>query len=60
MTAAQKLAAIKYCAIAIVGFVAVSLIFMMFADKDDRPAGLLMRIPIAFPSIVIAAAAAMF
>ena len=51
---------IKYCAIAIIGFVAVSVIFIMFADKDDRPAGVFMRILIAFPSIVIATAAAMF
>ena len=45
---------------AIIGFVAVSVIFMMFADKDDRPAGVFMRLLIAFPSIVIATAAAMF
>ena len=53
---------IKYCAIAIIGFVAVSVIFMypMFGDKDDRPAGVFMRILITFPSIVIATAAAMF
>ena len=41
-------------------FVAVSVIFMIFADRDDRPAGLFMRILIAFPSIVVATAAAMF
>jgi len=39
---------------------AASVIFIMFADKDDRPAGVFMRILIAFPSIVIATAAAMF
>jgi hypothetical protein len=32
----------------------------MFADKDDRPAGVFMRLLIGFPSIVIATAAAMF
>ncbi len=37
-----------------------SVIFIMFADKDDRPAGVFMRIFIAFPSIVIATAAAIF
>ena len=57
---AKALRTIKYCAIAIIGFVAVSVIFIMFADKDDRPAGVFMRILIAFPSIVIATAAAMF
>jgi len=51
---------IKYCALAMIGFVAVSVIFMMSADRDDRPAGLFMRILIAFPSIVVATAAAMF
>jgi hypothetical protein len=40
--------------------VAVSVIFLVFADKDDRPAGLFMRMLIAFPSIVIASAAVMF
>ena len=30
---------LKYCAIAIIGFVAVSVIFIMFGDRDDRPAG---------------------
>jgi len=58
----KALRTIKYCAIAIIGFVAVSVIFMypMLGDKDDRPAGVFMRILITFPSIVIAAAAAMF
>ena len=56
----KALRTIKYCAIAIIGFVAASLIFLVFADKDDRPAGVFMRILIAFPSIVIATAAAMF
>ena len=56
----KALRTIKYCAIAIIGFAAVSVIFIMFADKDDRPAGVFMRILIAFPSIVIATAAAMF
>jgi len=56
----RALRTIKYCAIAIIGFVAVSVIFMMFGDRDDRPAGIFMRILITFPSLVIATAAAMF
>ena len=56
----KALRTIKYCALAIIGFVAVSVIFLIFADKDDRPAGAFMRILIAFLSIVIATAAAMF
>jgi len=56
----KALRAIKYCAIAIIGFVAVSIIFIIFADKDDRPAGVFMRILITFVSIVIATSAAVF
>ena len=56
----KALRTIKYCAIAIIGFVGVSVVFMLFGDKDDRPAGVFMRILITFPSVVIAAAAAMF
>src|SRR5205814_9620120 len=58
--AVKALRTIKYCAMAIIGFVAVSVIFMMFSDPDDRPAGVFMRILITFPSIVVATAAAMF
>jgi DUF2975 family protein len=59
-TAVKALRTIKYCAIGIIGFVAVSVIFMMFSDPDDRPAGVFMRILITFPSIVVATAAAVF
>ena len=56
----KALRTIKYCALAIIVFVAVSVIFMIFGDRDDRPAGVFMRILITFPSIVVATAAAMF
>src|SRR5882724_4669534 len=56
----NALRTIKYCAIAIIGFVAVSVVFMIFGDKDDRPGGTFMRILITFPSIVVATAAAIF
>ena len=58
--AVKALRTIKYCAIAIIGFVAVSVIFILFSDPDDRPAGVFMRILITFPSIVVATAVAMF
>jgi len=58
--AVKALRTIKYCALAIIGFVAVSVIFMIFGDRDDRPAGVFMRILITFPSVVVATAAAMF
>ena len=56
----KALRTIKHCAIAIIGFVAVGVIFMIFGDKDDRPAGVFMRILITFASIVVASAMAMF
>jgi Protein of unknown function (DUF2975) len=56
----NSLRTIKYCAMAIIGFVAVSVVFIVFGDKDDRPPGVFMRILITFPTIVIATAAAMF
>jgi len=56
----RALRTIKYCALAFIGFVAVSVIFMIGGDRDDRPGGTFMRILVTFPSIVIAAAAAMF
>lgn len=58
----KALRTIKYSAMAIIGFVAVSVIFIhpMFGDSDDRPVGVFMRILITFVSIVIAASAGMF
>jgi hypothetical protein len=58
--AVKSLRTIKYCAMAIIGFAAASVIFMPFSDPDDRPAGVFMRILITFPAIVVVAASAMF
>jgi hypothetical protein len=58
--AVKALRTIKYCAIAIIGFVAVSVLFMPFSDPDDRPPGVVMRILITFGAIVVTTAAAMF
>jgi hypothetical protein len=58
--AVKALRTIKYCAIAIIGFVAIEEIFIMFGDSDDRAGGVFMGILITFGSIVIATAAAMF
>ncbi len=54
----NSLRVIKYCALALIGFVAVSVIFMIGSDREDRPAGLFMRILVTFPSIIVATAAA--
>jgi amino acid transporter len=58
--AVRALRTVKYCAICIIGFVAVSVIFMPFGDPDDRPQGVAMRVVITFGSVVIVAAAAVF
>ncbi len=58
--AVKALRTMKYCALAIIGFVALSVIFMISGDRDDRPAGVFMRILVTFPSILVATAAAMF
>jgi Protein of unknown function (DUF2975) len=58
--AVKALRIIKYCAISIIGFVVVSVLFMPFSDPDDRPPGVVIRILTTFASIVVATAAAMF
>lgn len=59
--AVKALRTIKYCAIAIIGFVAVEEIWIMLNHGSDDPAGgVFMGILITFGSIVVAAAAAMF
>jgi len=54
----RALRTIKYCALAIIGLVVVSVSFMIGGDREDRPGGLFMRILVTFPSIVVATAAA--
>jgi hypothetical protein len=58
--AVKALRTIKYCAIAIIGFVVVGEIFIMLGESDDRAGGVFMGILITFASIVVATAAAMF
>ena len=54
--AVKALRTIKYCAISIIGFVAVGEIFIMLGNSDDRAGGVFMGILITFPSMVIATA----
>ena len=57
----KALRTIKYCALAIIGFVVVEEIFIMLNHGNDDPAGgVFMVILITFGSIVIATAAAVF
>jgi hypothetical protein len=59
--AVNALRTIKYCAIAIIGFVAVEELFIMLNHgSDDAAGGIFMGVLITFGSIVIATAAAMF
>jgi hypothetical protein len=58
--AVKALRTIKYCALAIIGFVAGAEIFILMHDSDDRAGGVFMGILITVGSIVIATAAAMF
>ena len=59
--AVNALRTIKYCALAIIGFVVVEeIIIMLNHGNDDAAGGVFMGVLITFGSIVIAAAAAMF
>ena len=59
--AVNALRSIKYCAITIIGFVAVEELFIILNHGSDDPAGgVFMGVLITFGSIVIAVAAAMF
>ena len=56
----KALRTIKFCALAIIGFVALGELFIMLGNSDDRAGGVFMGILITFGSAVIAAAAVMF
>lgn len=58
--AVKALRMIKYCAIAVVCFVAGAEIFILLNAEEDKPGGIVIGIVIAFSSIVIATAAAIF
>src|SRR5688500_1191856 len=58
--AVNALRTIKFCAIAIIGFVAVGEVFILLGESDDHAGGVFMGILITFGSVIIAAAAAMF
>lgn len=58
--AVKALRTIKYCALTIIGFVAISLLFMIGGDREDRPGGTFMRLLVGFPSVIVATAAAIF
>ena len=49
---------VKYCAIAIVGFVVVFELIIMSHDSDDRAGGVMMGVFISFAAVVVATAMA--
>src|SRR5262245_45100267 len=57
-SAVRSLRTIKYCAIAVVGFVAVGEVFIVLGNSDDRAGGVFMGVLITFASIVVATAMA--
>jgi hypothetical protein len=58
--AVKAVRTIKYCALAIIGFVVVSVVFMPLSDPDDGPPGVVMRLLVTFGAVVVATAAAVF
>lgn len=58
--AVDALRTIRFCALAVVGFVALGEIFIMLSASDDRAGGVVVGILIAFGFAVLAAAAAVF
>jgi hypothetical protein len=58
--AVNAMRTIKFCAIALIGFVVAGEILFVLPYGDDPPAGIFMGVLVTFGSIVIGAAAAMF
>lgn len=56
--AVRSVRTIKYCALALVGFVIVGELIIFAGDSDDRAGGVMMGVVILFASIVVAAATA--
>jgi hypothetical protein len=57
-SAVRSLRTIKYCAIAVVGFVAGGEVFILMNHSDDRAGGVFMGVLITFASVVVATAMA--
>jgi hypothetical protein len=56
--AVRSVRTIKYCAIAVIGFVAGGEVIIMLQESDDRAGGVAMGVFIIFTSIVVATATA--
>ncbi len=60
--AVKALRTIRYCALAMIALVAVSVVFLPLASPgdDDGPQGIVLRVLVILGSVVVATAAAMF
>ncbi len=59
-SAVKSLRTIKYCAILLIGFVAVGEVIILLGDSDDRAGGVFLGMLIIFGSIAVALTAARF
>ena len=59
-SALRSVRTIKYCAVAIIGFVAIGEGIIMSGDSDDRAGGVAIGVFIFFASVVVATAMAVF
>ena len=57
-SAVRSVRTIKYCAIALVGFVVIGEVIIMSGDSDDRAGGVFIGVLIFFGAIVVATATA--
>jgi hypothetical protein len=57
-SAVRSVRTIKYCAIAVIGFVAIGEVIIMFGNSDDRAGGVAIGVFIFFAAIVVATATA--
>lgn len=56
--AAKALRIMRYCALSLIGFVALGELFILSADGDDRAGGVFMGLLVSFGAVALAAAAA--
>ena len=57
-SAVRSLRTIKFCAIALVGFVALGEVFIFMSPDDDRAGAVMMGVAIAFVAVLVATATA--
>ena len=58
LSAVRSLRTIKYCAIALIGFVVLGEVFILMTPSDDHAGGVGMGVAITFASVVVATAMA--